>query len=132
MPPKRPLLQLNVKKNMDDYDHLDQLSPGFGGDSQQKVPDCIVKAADHVFVSGLKAAYNFQQLKDHKIDVIISMIAQSDMEKYPGHFIYHDFPVSDNQSQDMSAVFDKTSDLMLEYTSQGKNVLVHCREVASL
>jgi hypothetical protein len=131
MPPKRPLLQLNVKKNMDDDDALDHYSPGLGGDSQQKVPDCIVKATEHVFVSGLKAAYNLQQLKEHKIDVIISMIAQCDMDKYPGDFIYHDFPVSDNQSQDMSSVFDKISDLMLEYTSKGKNVLVHCREVVS-
>lgn len=130
MPPKRPVLQLNVKKHEEEMDHQEPLSPGFGGDSQQKVPDCIVQAGEHVFVSGLKAAYNFQQLKENQIDVIISMIAQSDMEKYPGHFIYHDFPVSDNQSQDMTYVFDKITDLMLEYTTQGKNVLVHCREVA--
>lgn len=124
MPPKRPLA-LKIKK--DDYDEM--MIPDEGGDSQKKVPDIIVKAADHVFVSGLKAAYNIEQLKENKINVVISMIAQKDMQPYPDDFIYHDFPVADNQSQNMTKEFDIITELMLSYTTQGKNVLVHCREV---
>lgn len=124
MPPKRPLA-LKIKKD----DHEEMMVSDEGGDSQKKVPDKIVKATDHVFVSGLKAAYNIEQLKENQIDVIISMITQKDMQPFPEEFIYHDFPVADNQSQSMGKEFDMITNLMLEYTTQGKNVLVHCREV---
>jgi hypothetical protein len=123
MPPKRPLA---FKFKKDDHDDM---IPDEGGDSQKKVPDIIVKATDHVFISGLKAAYNIQQLKENKIDVVISMITQNDLKPYPDEFTYHDFPVSDNQSQNMAKEFDIITELILGYTSQGKNVLVHCREV---
>lgn len=124
MPPKRPLA-IKIKKQEEEMN----LSEDEGGDSQKKVPDQIVKATDHVYVSGLKAAYNMEQLKANKIDVIISMIAQKDLQPYTGEFIYHDYPVTDLQSQSLEKEFGAITDKMLEYTSQGKNVLVHCREV---
>lgn len=126
MPPKRPLA-IKIKKDMDE----DMQVSDEGGDSQKKVPDQIVKATDHVFVSGLKAAYNLEQLKENKIDVIISMIAQKDLQQY-ADYIYHDYPVSDNQGQSLEKEFTVITDIMLDYTGQGKNVLVHCREVGSL
>ena len=64
----------------------------------ERIPDRIVKVGDNVFLSGVKAASNLQELLANKIDVIVGMVDNKDMLRYPEHFEYMVCPIMDNSA----------------------------------
>lgn len=117
-----PLLKLSnhEDKPHDEHDH----------EKEKKIPDRIIQVAPKLYLSGAKAASNFEELLLNRINVIVSLIPTKNMKVYPDTFQYIDSPISDHVDQDIShLIIDlpmKIHDLVL----QGKHVLVHCQEVA--
>jgi hypothetical protein len=123
---KRPNLKLSLTQQTDIPDS--QPTPGEG----LREPDKMVEVYPQIFISGAKLAGNLEVLRSNQIHVIISMIDTKDMKLYPEEFKYLNFPTADNVNgqQNIHSLIRSLPTVIESERNEGRNVLVHCQEVA--
>ena len=123
---KRPGPLLKLNKNDEDKPH-----DLHDHEKEKKIPDRIIQVAPKLFLSGAKAASNYEELLLNQINVIVSLIPTKNMKVYPEIFQYIDSPISDHVDQDISHLIIELPMKIHDLVLQGKSVLVHCQEVVS-
>ena len=78
-----------------------------------------------LWLGSLESSYDRDELKNKNITHIISVLAGYE-PPYPADFNYLVINALDNQSSNLSEVFNETSDFIADAFSNNGNVLVHC------
>jgi protein-tyrosine phosphatase len=85
---------------------------------------------DDLFLGSSFNAYNLDELKQNKINVIINV--SNDIDNfYPEHFIYYKFNIADNNSDDINNILEESYNIITKNLEMGNKILVHCYMGAS-
>jgi protein-tyrosine phosphatase len=79
----------------------------------------------NLFLGSSFNAYNLNELIKNKIDVIIN-ISDDVKNFHENKFKYYRFKISDNDSDDISRILDRTFTIISDHLLKGDRILVHC------
>jgi protein tyrosine/serine phosphatase len=90
------------------------------------------KIDDNLYLGSSFNAYCQSELKEKNINVIINV--SDDVDNFHegfGDIIYYKFPISDNNSDDITDILLQTNNIIDTHINKGHNILVHCYMGAS-